>query len=390
MRTLRLARPAAGRLVLATLLGAGAIGAGIGLIATSAWLISRASERPQESALALAIVGVQFFALSRGLSRYGERLAGHDAAFRLLADLRVSVYRSLERLAPAGLPAFARGDLLARLVDDVDSLQDLLLRVVPPFAIAAIVGFATVTLVWLMLPTAGLILLAALMLAAVPLPWLTGRLARRRESRQAAARGALSERVVDLMLGAPELAVNGALDAQLMRAAEADAALKRVALATARTAGVGQGLTTLLCGLAMWGALLVGVSAVRSGELAGVLLAVIALVPLAAFELVSGLPTATQTLARVRESAARVFEVCDAQPPVPEPAQPVAVPAPPYSLSVRGVRCEVLRAGPVGARWGRSRPRARPTGGDRRRQRRGQVDARGGAAAGSSPTSGAR
>ena len=85
LRTLALARPAAGRLVLATLLGAGAIAAAIGLIATSAWLISRSAQRPQESAVAIAIVGVQFFALARGLCRYGERLVGHDAAFRVLS-----------------------------------------------------------------------------------------------------------------------------------------------------------------------------------------------------------------------------------------------------------------------------------------------------------------
>lgn len=144
-RMLEIARPAAGRLT-ATLLGAGAVGAGIGLIATSAWLISRSSQRPPESAIALAIVGVQFFALSRGLFRYGERLVGHDAAFPVLAALTVSVYERLERLAPLGLPIFRSGDLLARLVGDVDALQDLLLRVVPPFAIAVLVGAATVGL----------------------------------------------------------------------------------------------------------------------------------------------------------------------------------------------------------------------------------------------------
>ena len=84
----------------------------------------------------MAIVAVQFFGLSRGFFRYEERLVGHDAAFRLLADLRVQVYQRLERLAPAGLPAFRRGDLLARIVQDVDSLQDLVIRVIPPFGMA--------------------------------------------------------------------------------------------------------------------------------------------------------------------------------------------------------------------------------------------------------------
>ena len=336
-RTLALARPATGRLVLATLLGGGAAAAAIGLIATSAWLISRSAQRPQESAVAIAIVGVQFFALVRGLCRYGERLVGHDAAFRVLSELRVSLYTRLERLAPLGLPAFRSGDLLARLVHDVDALQDLLLRVVPPFAIALGVGAATVALVWAMLPAAGLILLGALVIAATLVPWLTGRLAARREGRQAVARAELTSSVVDLIEGAPELIVNGGAQAQLRRTLAADSLLTRIAGSSARTAGIGQGLTSLCCGLAMWGALLVGVAAVHAGRLDGVLLAGLALIPLVAFELVTGLPTATQTLQRVRRCAARVFEVMDTPAPVNEPAHPLALPPPPHVLRVRGL-----------------------------------------------------
>jgi thiol reductant ABC exporter CydC subunit len=346
-RTLALARPAAGRLTLATLLGAGAVGAAIGLIATSAWLISRSSQRPPESAVAIAIVGVQFFALSRGLLRYGERLVGHDAAFRVLSDLRVKVYERLERLAPLGVPLLRRGDLLARLVHDVDSLQDLLLRVLPAFAIALLVGVATVGLVWWMLPAAGLILLVALLLAGVLVPWLTGMLAARAEARQAQARGALAATVVDLLEGAPELLVNGATEEQLGRALAADAALTGIARASARTAGVGQGLTSLCAGLAMWGALLVGVAAIRAGRLDGVLLAGIALIPLVAFELVAPLPAATQTLQRVRRAAARIHEVLDTPPPVAEPVHPVALPRGPHALCVRGLRARY----PGQSRW---------------------------------------
>ncbi len=338
LSTLAIARPAAGRLALATLLGAGAVAAAIGLIATSAWLISRSAQRPQESAVAIAIVGVQFYALARGLCRYGERLVGHDAAFRVLSDLRVGVYERLERLAPLGLPGFASGDLLARLIHDIDALQDLMLRVLPPFAIALGVGAATVGLVWVMLPAAGLILLAALLLAGTLLPWLTGRLAARSETRQAAARAELTSSVVDLIEGAPELAVNGAVAEQLRRSLAADSELTTVARASARTAGVGQGLTSLCSGLAMWGALLVGVAAVHSGRMDGVLLAGLALIPLVAFELVAGLPAATQTLQRVRRSAARVFEVMDTPAPVAEPARALTLPQSPYALRARGVR----------------------------------------------------
>jgi thiol reductant ABC exporter CydC subunit len=345
--TLALARPVAGRLAVAALLGAGAIGGGIGLIATSAWLISRASQRPEESSLAIAIVAVQFFGLSRGLFRYGQRLVGHDAAFRALADLRVSTYARLEALAPAGLPAFRRGDLLARLVHDIDSLQDLLLRVIGPFVIALLVGAGTVALIWWILPAAGVILLATLLLAAIALTWLTGNLSRRSESRQAAIRGELTAAVVDLIEGAPELTAYGALGAQHARTSEIDTRLTEVAGASARTAGVGQGLATLLSGLAMWGALVVGVVAVHEGTLDGVLLAVIALVPLAAFELVTDLPTATQTLQRVRRSATRTLEVIHARPPVVEPVDPRPIPVrSPAALRVRGLRARYGDAGP--------------------------------------------
>ena len=135
-RVLALVRPAAGPIALSTLLGAVAACAAVGLLATSAWLIARAAEQPGASVLFVAIAGVQAFALTRGLARYGERLTGHDAAFRALAALRVTVYRRLEPLAPAAVPAFREGDLLSRFVHDVDALQDLLLKVVPPFAIA--------------------------------------------------------------------------------------------------------------------------------------------------------------------------------------------------------------------------------------------------------------
>ncbi len=343
-RTLQIARPAAGRLLLATLLGAGAIGAAIGLMGTSAWLISRAAQHPPESAIALAVVGVQFFGLSRGFFRYGERLVGHDAAFRALAALRVRVYRRLELLAPSGLPDFHTGDLLARFVGDVDSLQDLILRVMPPFAIAAVVGAATVGLMWWILPADGLILLLALLAAATLVPWLTGALARRSDSRQAGVRGELAASVVDLIEGAPELVVYGAAGAQARKITAIDSELTSLAASSARTSGVGLGLATLFAGLATWGAVLVGVPAVHSGRMSGVLLAVIALVPLAAFELVVGLPPATQALQRSRRAAARVFEVTDSPEPIAEPEEPASLPVAPYELHVRSVWAGYPRA----------------------------------------------
>jgi thiol reductant ABC exporter CydC subunit len=340
-RTLRLVRPVAGRLSLATMLGAGAVATGVGLVATSAWLVSRAAEHPSEQALVLAIVGVRFFGFTRGLFRYADRLVGHDAAFRVLADLRVTVWAKLERLAPVGLPAFRSGDLLARLVSDVDVLQDLLLRVIPPYVVAVVVGGSVVLLVGSLLPAAGLVLMALLLLGATVVPAVTRSLAGRSESRTASVRGELSASVVDLLHGAPDLVAYGAAPAQLARVAAADDELTATARSAARTAGIGMGLTSLLSGLAVWGTLALAVPAVHDGRLRGVLLAVVALTPLAAFEAVAGLPAATQALERVRRSAARVFAVLDAPEPVidpVDPADPGPLPVGGSGVVVRGLQ----------------------------------------------------
>jgi thiol reductant ABC exporter CydC subunit len=331
-RTLVTVRPTVGRLLLATGLGAGAIAADIGLLGTAAWLISRASEHPNESHLAVAIVAVQFFGLTRGLLRYKERLVGHDAAFRLLAALRVKFYQRLESLAPTGLPVFRRGDLLARMVQDVDALQDLVIRVIPPFGIAVVVGSLTVALMWWMLPAAGIILAVALIGAATVVPWLTGFLARRREASFAAVRGDLAASMLDLTEGAAELTAYGAGPAQLHLIREQDAELTSIAEASAGTGGIGQAMITLLAGLACWGCLVAGIPAVTSGRLDGIELAVIALIPLAAFELVVGLPMATQSLVKVRQAAFRVFEIMDAPIPVAQPESPSELPAGPYDV----------------------------------------------------------
>ena len=213
-----------------------------------------------------------------------------------------------------------------------------MLRVVPPYGIVFVVGIPTVGFLWYFLPAAGVVLALALLAGATLVPWLSLGLARRGEKRQAAARGELSSHVVELLEGAQELVAFGATDAQLARVAAADAELTRIATATSRTAGAGSGLITLLTGLAVWGILLIGVPSVHSGRLQGPLLAVMALTPLAAFEMVTGLPAAAQCLERVRQSAARVFALTATPPPVLDPEAPKPLAPGPHRLRVRGLR----------------------------------------------------
>ena len=325
------------RLVVAAVIGAGAALAGIGLTATAAWLISRAAEHPNVAALAVAVVGVRFFGVARGLLRYLERLISHDAALRALAELRMRVYSKLETLAPAGLPAFRSGDLLVRLVDDVDSVQDLLLAVVLPYAVAVMAGAVTAALLGWLLPASGLLFAVAFLLAAGAVPALSVWLVRRSEARQAQTRGELSTAIVDLLHGAPDLISYGAVSSQLLRAEQLDARLTGQARAAARTAGIASALTTLLGGLAFWGALVAGIIAVRQQSLAARWLAAVVLIPLAAFEPMAGLTPAAATFERVRARLARLTDVLDRQAPVVEPSDPSPAPHPPYAVRLRGV-----------------------------------------------------
>ncbi|TDB86842.1 thiol reductant ABC exporter subunit CydC [Actinomadura sp. KC216] len=346
IRLLGFARPARWRLGIAVLFGVLALGSGVGLMATSAWLISRAAQHPPVLMLMVAIVAVRAFGLGRGVFRYVERLVGHDATFRILADLRARVYERLERLAPGGLPAFRRGDLLNRLVADVDAGQDLFLRVLLPCTVAAVVGGVSVGLAWALLPSAGAVLLCALLLAGVVAPWLSAAMARRAEHRTTDLRADLTTHVVDTLQGAPELIAYGAAPAHLATASQLDRDFTRASARSAATAGLGAAISALAGGLAVWGSLAVGVPAVRSGTLDGVLLAVVVLLPLAAFEVVAGLPLAAQYLERVRRSASRIFVVLDTPEPVHDPATPTPLPAAPYTLRVENLHAQWTPNGP--------------------------------------------
>ncbi|MGM7441147.1 thiol reductant ABC exporter subunit CydD [Streptomyces tunisiensis] len=326
-----------GRITLAMLLGALALGSAVGLMATSGWLISRASEQPPVLYLMMAVTATRAFGIGRAVFRYAERLVSHDAVLRMLADTRVAVYRRLERLAPAGLRGTRRGDLLTRLVSDVDALQDYWLRWLLPAGAALAVSALSVGFTAWLLPEAGAVLAAGLLLAGAVVPLLTVAVARRTERRLAPARGDLATRVTDLLSGTAELTVAGALPARSEGTRRADGVLTRIASRSAAVTGLGDGLTALISGLTVAAAALVGVQGVTSGRLDGVALAVVVLTPLAAFEAVLGMPLAVRYRQRVRHSAERVYEVLDARPPVREPETPRQAPVSPFPLTFRGL-----------------------------------------------------
>jgi len=333
-------------LALAGLAGTLAAVSSVGLLATSAWLICRAAQHPPVLYLMVAAAAVQAFGLGRAGFRYAERLAGHDAALRILAGTRMTAYTKLERLAPAGLAAFRSGDLISRLISDIDSLADRWLRVRLPYIAAMAAGAAAVTVSALRLPGAGLVLAASLLVAAFVAPAIVTGLSRRAEHAIAPRRGDLAAASMDLLRGVRELAVYGGPAAALQPVRDADRAMARAEARCAYGRGTGAAMTALAAGAAVWGAIALGVPAAGSGALAGVALAVVVLTPLAAHEVFAGLAPAAQQLPQLRAASGRVGAVMARPDPVAEPTSPAPVPGPPYDLRISGLSARWEPDGP--------------------------------------------
>ncbi|WP_198950117.1 thiol reductant ABC exporter subunit CydC [Kineosporia sp. A_224] len=310
------------RVLLAVAAGTAALGCAVGLMATSAWLIARAAEHPPVLYLQVAVVATRAFGIGRGVLRYSERLVGHDVALRGVAALRERLYVRLAAADPATAAGLRRGDLLARVGADVDTLADLVVRSLLPFAVSVVTALASAALVAWLLPPAGLVVGAGLAVAALVAPWLAAVGARRAERGAAQARSDSSAEVLTLLDGVAELTVAGAVPARVERLRGLDAVLARRLDEAAGPAAAAVGLSTLATGLAMVAALVLGIQAVTGGTLRHVLLAVVTLTPLAAAEAVTGLPAAATGIVRARAAAERVLALLDAPAAVTPTSSP--------------------------------------------------------------------
>jgi thiol reductant ABC exporter CydC subunit len=337
-RLLALADAPRPRAALAAVLGALTVTLGAGLMATAGYLISRASERPAVLSLTVAIVGVRFFGLARPLTRYLERLASHDLALRVLGRVRVQVYRDIEPLAPAQLEGYRQGDLLARMVADVDALQNLHLRAIGPPLVALLAGAVVVGVAAAFLPAAGLVLAVGLVVGGVVVPALAGWLGRRGGRRQAAARGELSAELVEILRAAPELVAYGGEAEAHARLRAADGTLVRLARRDALVGGLADGAGLAVVGATVAGVLAVAVHASADGHLDRVLIAMLALLALASFEAVQPLAAAARELSVTLAAGGRVLELADRQAAVVDPVAPLPAPSWPFAVALEDVR----------------------------------------------------
>lgn len=332
-RLLILPAPLKGRLLAALLPAVATVLAGIGLMTTSAYLIAAAARHPSVAELGVAIVGVRFFGVTRGLSRYAERYLTHWVTFHLLARLRVWFYTSLEPLAPARLLAFRSGDLLSRIVADIETLQDFYGRVILPPLVAVLVGLLmTGALVAADAALAGA-WLACYVLAGIGVPLLIHRVGGRWSANLVQARADLTVDIVDGVQGMADLIAFGAAGRHQARIAATNRRLIGLQRRLAWVAGLQTGLMSLLMHAALWTMLVLAIPQVRAGQLDGVYLAGLVLGGLAAFEAVAGLPVAAQQFGSSLAAAQRLFHIVDSVPAVVDPPPPARPPTE-YSLEV--------------------------------------------------------
>ena len=339
-RLLRFYRPYLGWLAGGIALNVLVILSNVGLLALSGWFIT---------AMALSGLGpvpIEYFAPAaaiRGLAllrtggRYCERLVTHEATFRLLASLRAWFYASLEPLAPARLQLHRGGDLMSRIRSDIDSLDTLYLRVVAPTIAALVSTLLLVGFLALFSGAAALVLVACLASAGLALPLAARSLGRGPGRRVVAIRAELRSAVSDAVRGLGELIVDSAIERREAEIAALGRSLVREQRRQARLTIVGTALSGLVAALALWGALLVGIPAVRDGRLSGPDLAMVAFFVLASFEAVAPLPAAFQALGETLAAAARIFALVDAEPAVAEPAYEAPAPCR-FDLRVQGLR----------------------------------------------------
>lgn len=352
-RTLAFVGRYKGRSFLAVLLGFLTIGANIGLMGASGYLIAKAALRPETVLLVwVPIVGVRFFGLSRGVFRYLERLASHDVTFRVLADLRTWIYTRIEPRGTVLLEDRRSGDVLGSVVSDVNELQNFYLRVLSPPLVAVLAGLLGIGIVAWWNIRFGLILAVMLVLGGVAVPALSHLAGRRRGEETAACRGELYANANDLIMGLPELLVYGRAEEATARVEADQRRLSALQKGQNRTAAVASGLMVACTQAAMWLMLLAAIPLVAAEVLSGIALPVLAMVALASFEAVAPLPQIFQQFGGIMAAAERLFKLADAGGPEAPSASAASAAAQPLP---EGFAIQVER---MAFRYGPSEPAA--------------------------------
>lgn len=310
-RLLGLIRPFWRGMLVAILLSLATIGSSISLMATSAWLISMAGLQLGIASLGVAPPMVRFFGIARAVFRYLERFVSHNLTFRLLARLRVWFYQAIEPLAPARLMHYRSGDLLGRVVADVETLENIFLRVIAPPVVALFIGCIMTLFMLGFDPLIALIFITGYVLAGMALPLLAWRTGESDGVRYIAKRAELNTHLVDTLQGMVDLLAYGDEMRQLVHLNNLNDALASTERRMAFWDGLQTGLSVLLVHLTAWAVLLVAISRVD-----GIVLGTLTLATIASFEAIQSLIPAAHHLGENIAAAQRLFDVIDTPPDV--------------------------------------------------------------------------
>jgi ATP-binding cassette subfamily C protein CydC len=314
------------RVLLGVLLGVATVASNVGLLATAAYVISAAAVVPFLAMLTVPVYLVRLFSVSRAASRYAERLVSHDVTFRLLAELRTRFFIRLAPLSPARLMKYRSGDLLSRIVKDVEELQNVYLRSFSPVAVAlAVCAFASLVL-FTFDATMAFVALGFLAATGVGVPILVRALSKGLGRRQLRLRAELDARIVEDVQGVQDILAFGREGSERREISATSRKLDRVQRRMALATGLQDALNDLMMNLALVAVLIVAIPLVATGEMDGVFLAFIALVVLGSFEAVAPLGAAFQVLGRSVGAGERLFEISDSEPQVTDPTEPLSLP----------------------------------------------------------------
>lgn len=326
MRLVKLLQPLRWWIALVVLLSFGTLGATVGLMAMSAFLISQAALTVAFADIAVIVTGVRFFAISRAALRYAERYVGHLATFRILTRLRVWFYIAVEPLAPARLQAYHSGDLLARIGADIETLENFYVRVVVPPLAAALTTLLASLILGAFDVKFAIALLVFMLLTGAVLPLLTRRVSHLPAAEAVHGRAQMNTVLTDEIQGLADVMVFGQQAVIQERVSALSDELDRAQLQLAHARGWSNALAVLCAGLAGVTVLFLAIPLVSSGQIDGVFLALLPLTAIAAFEAVQPLGAALQQMESSRAAAQRLFELIDTPPAVAEPAHPLPLP----------------------------------------------------------------
>jgi ATP-binding cassette, subfamily C, bacterial CydC len=326
LRLLGFLKPYKWRVVLGVLLGVATVASNVGLLATAAYVISAAAVVPFLAMLTIPVYLVRLFSVSRAASRYAERLVSHDVTFRLLAGLRTRFYTRLAPLTPARLLRYRSGDLLSRIVKDVEELQNVYLRSFSPVAVALAVCALAALVLFTFDPTMAFVAIGFLAATGVGVPLLVRTLSKGLGRWQLRLRAELDARIVDDVQGVQDILAFGREGTEQHEVSVLNGKLGRVQRQMALVTGLQNALSDLMMNLALVTVLIVTIPLVAAGKIDGVFLAFVALVVLGSFEAVAPLGAAFQVLGRSVGAGEHLFEITDAEPEVTDPPEPPSLP----------------------------------------------------------------